>query len=365
MSELSELFIKTSTGGYRVKVGGGLVIEDSLAEHSVWIVDRNVLQLYSESIPVGSIALNALESEKSLKTVAYLLEKLRDHNVTRETRVVALGGGITQDLVTFAASCYMRGLRWTYFPTTMLSMVDSCIGGKSSINVGRFKNLAGNIYPPDEVIVNAAFCETLSRIQLVEGLCEAAKICYARSDEAFQSFLSLAKGIPREDSVKRFAHLINFCLSTKKHFIESDEFDQGVRQLLNFGHTFGHAIESATDYQISHGVAVGLGILAAKRFSVQSGFVSDELPNINQLRRYIAEVLKGVPGLAESLTELDPEDAFQRFLSDKKHTESEYTLIVFNSIGRLQRVKLPRSSRVDETLVDAFRFLTGALNEIQ
>jgi 3-dehydroquinate synthase len=247
----------------------------------------------------------------------------------------------------------------------MLSMVDSCIGGKSSLNVGRFKNLAGNFYPPDEVIVDARFCETLSSTQIVEGLCEAAKICYAHSDETFEMFLALAEGVHAEASVGRLASVINLSLSTKRHFIEEDEFDQGVRQLLNFGHTFGHAIESATNYQISHGVAVGLGILAANWFSTRSGFVSHERHNVKQLRRYIVEVLRETPQLTEILTSLDPKEAFDCFLADKKHTEREYVVIVFNDLGRLQRVKLPRSSRMDSTFVDTFKSLTGALHEVQ
>ncbi len=365
MSESSELHIKTSTGGYKVTVGFGTLTKVLSADDAIWIVDENVRRLHANLIPNNSVTVHALESEKSLRTVERLLEKMREHNVTRETRVIAVGGGITQDLVTFAASAYMRGVRWVYCPTTLLSMIDSCIGGKSSINVGGFKNLAGNFYPPDEVVVDTRFCETLSTTQMIEGFCEASKICYARSDASFQNYLSLTRGSSSKLTNEQLAALIAFCLDTKRYFIEEDEFDRGIRQLLNFGHTFGHAIESATNYQVSHGVAVGLGMLAAQQLSVHSGFVGDDCSNVNGLTKYIRDLLGGGQCLAQTLAKLDPHDAFKSFLSDKKHSANEYTLILFNGYGRLERKNLPRTVEVESTLIDAFKSLIGLSYEIQ
>jgi 3-dehydroquinate synthase len=365
VSELSEFHIKTSTGGYKVTVGFGTLAKVMSTDNSIWIVDENVRRLHSNSVPDNSITVHALESEKNLKTVERLLEKIREQNGTRETRVIAVGGGITQDLATFAASSYMRGVRWVYCPTTMLSMVDSCIGGKSSINVGRFKNLAGNFYPPDEVVVDTGFCETLSLTQMIEGLCEASKICYAHSDVSFQTYLALTSAAASKPTSDQLATLIAFCLDTKRHFIEEDEFDQGIRQLLNFGHTFGHAIESATDYQVSHGVAVGLGMLAARRFSVHSGFLDNDRSNVSRLTEYILSLLGGVQELTQTLAKLDPHDAFKSFLSDKKHSADEYTLILFNGEGRLERKKLPRTAAIESRLVDTFKSLIGLSYEIQ
>lgn len=365
MSESSKLHIKTSTGGYKVTVGFGTLAKVLSTDHAIWIVDENVRQLHANAIPDNSIAVHALESEKNLRTVERLLEDIRERNGTRETRVIAVGGGITQDLVTFAASSYMRGVRWVYCPTTMLSMVDSCIGGKSSINVGRFKNLAGNFYPPDEVVIDTGFCETLSGTQMIEGLCEASKICYAHSDASFQNYLALTSAASSKLTSEQLAALIAFCLDTKRHFIEEDEFDQGIRQLLNFGHTFGHAIESATDYQVSHGVAVGLGMLAARRFSEHAGFLGNDRSNANGLKEYIRGLLGGVQDLAQTLAKLEPHDAFKSFLSDKKHSASEYRLILFNGDGRLERKGLSRSAAVESALIDTFKSLIGLSHEIQ
>jgi 3-dehydroquinate synthase len=334
------------------------------AERMIWIVDENIIRLYKHLLPNNFIPIRAVESEKNLYTVTAILERLREYNGTRETYIVAIGGGITQDLVAFAASSYMRGIRWIFYPTTMLSMVDSCIGGKSSINVGRYKNLAGNFYPPDQVIINTQFCETLSRIQIIEGLCEAAKICYAHSDNTFQQYLTLSSRLPSTHSAEQLAEIVTLSLNTKRFFIEEDEFDQGSRRLLNLGHTFGHAIESATNHVISHGVAVGLGILSAQYFSIQSGFVTDKCSNLERLNEHIKFLLKEVPKLDENLAKLFPEEALKFLLSDKKHSAHKLILIVFDGQGRLQQVALPRSDELNSKFLATFKFLGRLSYEI-
>ncbi len=365
MSGLSEFLIKAGGGGYKVSVGKDIVGTWINRDGAIWIVDANVATLHRHLIPESAIYQDALESAKCLDSVASLLEKLRDYGGTRQTTVIAVGGGIVQDLVTFAASCYMRGIRWIYCPTTMLSMVDSCIGGKSSINVGRYKNIAGNFYPPEEILIDTTFCDTLTNEQMAEGLCEAAKICYADSDDAFNVFLSLAEADAAHPTKERLAHLIQHSLWSKKRFIEEDEFDQGVRLLLNFGHTFGHAIEGATAYAISHGLAVGLGIIAAEYCSIRLGYSEESLSNVASLTAFVRRQLRLVPDLAEKLNRMNPADAMDCFLSDKKHSAESFTLILFDRQGRLQRVVIPRSDEIRAELLRTFQYLGKLANEIQ
>lgn len=365
MSDSSEFSIRTSGGTYRVTVGAQIFKSSYLNNSSVLIVDGNVASLHAKALPSSFIKQEAEESAKNLESVAHIVQQLRDHGSTRQTKVVAVGGGIVQDLVTFSASCYMRGIRWTYCPTTMLSMVDSCIGGKSSINVGQYKNIAGNFYPPEEVLIDTQFCSTLSDEQMVEGLCEAVKICYADSDDAFFKYLELAEGGMQPPRDERLVRLILHSLWTKKRFIEEDEFDQGIRLLLNFGHTFGHAIEGATSYGISHGIAVGLGILAAEYCSVRLGYSEAGLANVARLTTHVRYLLKGVPNLTEKLQGLNPADAMACFLSDKKHSADSFTLILFDQHGRLQRVKVPRSDSIRAELLSTFKYLNEQSNEIQ
>ncbi|BAO83480.1 3-dehydroquinate synthetase [Serpentinimonas maccroryi] len=365
MFESSEFAVKTSCGAYRVLIGAD-VVAGQLHESSVaWLVDANVARLHSNLLPASYIGLRAIESEKNFESIARIVEQLRDLGSTRDTRLIAVGGGIVQDLATFAASCYMRGIPWTYLPTTLLSMVDSCIGGKSSINVGRYKNIAGNFYPPKEVLIDTGFCSTLTSEQIAEGLCEAAKICYAASDNAFTAYLAYVNASDLPPAGAQLAGIIRHSLETKKRFIEEDEFDQGVRLLLNFGHTFGHAIEGASSYAISHGIAVGLGMLAAAHCSVRLGYASAELSNVASLSRHIRFLLRAIPSVAANLRVIRPEEAMAFFQSDKKHSAHSFILILFDAQGRLQQVKVPRSAAIRAVLLSTFHHLCEHYDEIQ
>lgn len=286
------------------------------------------------------IAIEATEEAKSLERMAPVIECLREAGGNRHSSVLAVGGGVIQDIATFCASVYMRGVEWRYAPTTLLGMVDSCIGGKSAINVGKYKNIVGNFYPPKSVIVDPGFTDTLSVEQRVAGLCEAAKICFAGGPDVFGRYMALGgePAMPLEPLVE----LIALSLATKKAIIERDEFDQNERLLLNFGHTFGHAIEGASDFAISHGVAVGLGILAAIHFSAEAGRQGCA-PVVARLADYLTGLLAHVPGLSRRCTALVPEDCLQRFLADKKHKASSMALVVPDASGSLVLRELPRT----------------------
>lgn len=207
------------------------------------------------------IIVSARESSKSLDSIPELVISLRKNGANRQTALIALGGGIVQDVAAFIASVYMRGLKWKYYPTTLLAMVDSCIGGKSSINVGPYKNLIGTYHPPESVLVDPSLTLTLSDEGRAGGLVEAAKICFCRGEDTFREYISFK---PRPAmSVEQVERVAKCSLLAKKWFIEIDEFDKAERLLLNFGHTFGHAIEGASHFEIEHGVGVGFGILCA------------------------------------------------------------------------------------------------------
>ena len=364
MSELSDFSINTSSGSYQVLIGKGLLGQHIASEQAVWFVDETVSKLYEQLLPKVHLQQHAIESKKSLDSVALVIEQMRDFGATRQSHLIAVGGGIVQDIATLSASCYMRGIAWTYCPTTLLSMVDSCIGGKSSINVGPYKNIAGNFFPPQRVIIDPQFCETLSEEQVCEGLCEAVKICYAESDATFQSYLSLVKAASHPLTGEQLANIVRLSLQTTKKFIEVDEFDQGVRLLLNFGHTFGHAIEGASNYTISHGNAVGLGMLAARYFSTQLGLCPKVLPVADILNLHIRELLGKINTIEPALHSMRAEDAMQRFQSDKKHTKDAYNLILFDGHGRLQRVTLQKTDLVQVKIFNTFKHLIENYYEI-
>jgi 3-dehydroquinate synthase len=268
---------------------------------------------------------------------------LRKIGANRQTALLALGGGIVQDVAAFIASVYMRGLKWRYYPTTLLAMVDSCIGGKSSINVGPYKNLVGTYHPPDTVLIDPSLALSLSDERRVGGLVEAAKICFCRNQETFQEYLSF-KPAPAM-SVEQVERVAKCSLLAKKWFIEVDEFDKAERLLLNFGHTFGHAIEGASHFEIEHGVGVGLGILCAIEMGRLLGRDYGYLRHVNTLREHLKELLVAVPGLRRRVSKLSLEDVLDRFQADKKHGIAFYTVILIADNGTVELFRLTKSQQ--------------------
>ena len=236
-----ELSVRATAGVYRVAIGPG-TFEAALREGADLVLADRFLAPRLAGCPHPIVWIDAAEERKNLSYAEELILACREAGARRGTRLLAAGGGVVQDLVTLVASLYMRGLPWSFAPTTLMSMADSCIGGKSSINAGGVKNLVGNIYPPAAVAVDPAFLPTLSREAIVAGLAEAAKICYCRSAAAFEEYLVRYKAFEAGDATPLLFHV----LDSKRWFVEIDEFDRKERRLLNFGHTFGHALEAAT-----------------------------------------------------------------------------------------------------------------------
>jgi 3-dehydroquinate synthase len=340
---VSALFnIISAQGDYNIEIRSGL-LKDVLnrSGHNIIIADAFFTGYLTEA-GLPFLAVRAEESAKSLDAIPEIIVQLRKLGCNRHSCLIALGGGIIQDLVTFVASIYMRGIRWVYIPTTLLGMTDSCIGGKSSINVGEYKNIVGTYCPPVSIFLDPGLTETLSAEQRVAGLIEAAKICYCRSDGAFERYLS-HNPYPAMPADK-FEPIIVESLSAKKWFIEIDEFDKNERLLLNFGHTFGHALEGASHFRISHGVAVGVGILCAIAIAANLGISSGNNPSINLLKSHIEQLLEAVPNLASELNSLVIDDILERFIADKKHHTETYVLVGPTAKGGVTFIHLPKEA---------------------
>jgi 3-dehydroquinate synthase len=353
MSASSEIEIRSSFGSYTVRIGRGLARELVVGSDALLAADSGLLQGFPWLGGPRTILLTAAESAKTLQAAGQVVEAMRDRGADRTSHLIAVGGGIVQDVATMSASIYMRGIKWTYCPTTLLGMVDSCIGGKSSINVGRYKNVAGNFHPPVQVVIDTDFCDTLPTTQRVAGLCEAVKICFADTGTAFDEYIALASRGDVLDGTL-LPEIIALSLATKKRFIEEDEFDNGVRLLLNFGHTFGHALEAAGNFSISHGVAVGLGIQAALAFSEEQTPGVSAIPRVHALVTHLRELISHVPDVARHLHAIDPEDALRRFKSDKKHRKDQFAVISLDPDGHLQRQFIPASAHSERRIVRAF-----------
>lgn len=364
MAELSEYIIRSSHQTYKVIIQPQTSLE-KLEHHNSFIVcDKNVSNLYQSLCSDKAFKIEAIERNKTLNTVAQLAEELRSSGCDRQGSIIAIGGGIIQDIVSFTASSYMRGIPWEYYPTTLLGMADSCIGGKSSLNVGSYKNILGNFYPPRTVYIDPIFCQTLSDNQRIEGLCEAIKICYASGDSALRKFLEITTFSNYMIDTHSLSEIIKLSVSTKKVFIEEDEFDKGNRLLLNFGHTFGHAIESASSFKISHGIAVGIGMLISIAFSKQISLYKKPAKRVNDLSNYLKNLFKNNHELQKTLRLLKSELILKSFMSDKKHSRTEYTLITVNNEGYLERTTIPRDSRAQSMITTALQETFLELYEI-
>jgi 3-dehydroquinate synthase len=332
--DMSNIEVRSFSGTYGIDVGLDLFDQMDFT-NSIILVDKNVEKFlpYTTS---KKIVVSPDEASKTLSTCENIIVQLKENGAVRGTHLIAIGGGYVQDIATLSASLYMRGIKWTFIPTTTMAMMDSCIGGKSSINVGNFKNLVGNFYPPSQIVVDLNFAKSLSQVDLACGLLEAVKICYARSPESFETFVNLRKA--GKDIVSpKGVELVSHVLRSKKWFIENDEFDTGVRQLLNFGHTFGHALEAATKFAIPHGVAIGLGMLAALE-SAQTPLDGIEL----LLHQEVRDILKSSrDSISSGFSNFDSDDFISAFEGDKKHTKDCFRPILSKN-GRLEVVEIAR-----------------------
>lgn len=350
MSEFFEIVSSTGSYGVRIETGAldGLLRDGA---DTVALCDPLFSGLL-EKAGIPTLPVEADEGSKSLDAMPRIITALRDARATRGTRLLAVGGGTVQDVAGFTASIYMRGISWLYVPTTLLGMADSCIGGKSSINVGPYKNIVGTFYPPVSIVVDPALIETLPATERIAGLCEAAKICFARGPGSIDAYFAENPSI--DMSTGGFARIVALSLRAKKWFIEIDEFDRAERLLLNFGHTFGHALEGASHFRIGHGVAVGLGMLCALRLGRLQGRDYDGLSRLSALERHVDMLLRQVPDLRDGLARVEMDDVVDRFQADKKHTADRFMVIMVNDGGALERVALPKTENSIDLLRRAF-----------
>ena len=253
----------------------------ALPQHAL-LVDKNVYELYREIIdPRFSkdkiFIFEATENNKTFESAGEIYTWLiTNFSAKRNLNFISIGGGITLDVSGFVASTLYRGINWYYVPTTLLAQVDSCIGSKTSLNFKQFKNLLGTFYPPHKIFINPDFHKTLSDLDRSSGLGEIIKFLLMEGLEKGDISGIAGRMQKITDSQSNLAEVICDCLNIKRSFMENDEFDTGRRNLLNYGHCFGHALESASNYYVPHGVAVNIGIIFAGIAAVQRKTLSAE-----------------------------------------------------------------------------------------
>ena len=244
-------------------------------ETTAYVIDKNVAQRYKNRLQGIDEArvfyVEAVERKKNMDTVMEILSFWKRIGVRKNWQVVCMGGGIAQDVTTIASNLYLRNIRWYFVPTTLLSMCDSCIGGKCGINFGPYKNQIGVFYPPKEIIIDTIFLSTLTYADYLNGWGELLKFSLTNDPNFYEQLKAERQYIPCE----HIAEYIHRGLQVKKEVIEADEFESDYRRVLNYGHTFGHALEAYTNNVIPHGQGVIWGLDIANYIAMREGLIDE------------------------------------------------------------------------------------------
>ncbi len=296
-----------------------------------FVIDSNVKRLYpslfGDLLNDGNhFVMNASEEKKSFDTIFKIYDFLLGNKADRGSCIIVIGGGITGDTGSFAASTFMRGTRLVHIPTTLLAMVDSSIGGKTGVNYNKYKNFIGSFYEPETVITSAKFLETLPEEDLLSGMGEVLK--YALLEKEFFDYcferLDGTNNIVEEDLI----YLIGRSAQIKNVVVTQDKLDLKMRHALNLGHTFGHAIESVSSFSVKHGIAVIAGMRGAAFLSNRMGIMSDStfMKVVSFLCRYPVN---------KKIAEYDSELIYTAMQGDKKRVNGEIKFVLIGEPGDL------------------------------
>lgn len=330
----------------------------STIEHKCIMIDRNVATLYQQEFngvfkEEEIILFDAIEENKTLEYAGILIEQIIAQAAKKNLTVISIGGGITQDLTGFIASTLYRGVNWIFLPTTFLAQTDSCIGSKTSINFKSYKNLLGTFYPPSKIYINPAFLQTLTPLDFYSGIGETIKFQLMK-EETDKNFDQIIETIERakQDRTKLLS-LIEENMRIKLSYMEGDEFDQGRRNLLNYGHCFGHALETVTDYYVPHGIAVTVGMIFANAVALNRGWMEQEFFD------YLNENLFA-PNIPLELAEnhFNAERLLQAMKNDKKRIGKALTVILPDKGFVMQKMDDVTEEEFEHALQITMKFLT-------
>lgn len=333
---------KKSLLSYEICIGNSicdrmalLISKNHKAGRYIVVTDSNVGPLHGGKLLDGlkSVGLNvdliqfpAGEASKNINTALDIVAKLLESGADRNSMLIAFGGGVVGDMVGFIASVFMRSIPYIQIPTTLLAQVDSSIGGKTAIDLPHGKNLLGTFYQPQAVFADLSYLATLPAAEFNNGIAEIIKYGIIDDEKIFRLLEENMEQIQRKDPAL-LLKLVESCCRIKKSIVEIDEKEQGLRRILNYGHTLGHALEAQSDFTISHGEGVALGMIAAARISENSGYLE------SGSRERIENLIKnsGLPcRIPESLSS---EGIISRLKMDKKKEGDVIHFVLLKKIG--------------------------------
>ena len=355
-----EIRVELGTRSYPIWIGPGLLRQSPLwrrsigGRHVLIVSNSTVAPLYLQTVAAGlqglswdSLILPDGETHKTLDNTGRVLAKLAEIKASRDATVIALGGGVIGDLAGFAASCYMRGIAFVQMPTTLLAQVDSSVGGKTGVNLPAGKNLVGAFHQPRAVVIDTDTLATLPEREYRAGLAEIVKYGALGDADFFAWLEQNADALILRDPAA-ITHAIATSCAHKAAIVARDEHELGERALLNLGHTFGHALETATGYAtLLHGEGVAIGMLLAARLSTQLG----RAPAADAERLALLLQRLGLPidipaGIAAGTL-------FGHMQLDKKNISGRLRLILWRGIGQAEIVADVASNEVMQVLNNA------------
>lgn len=327
---------------YEIHIGSGIMSGAAdmvraaipAAKKLIIVSDDNVFSLYGEKVlgiyseggyEVCSFVFPHGEASKSLETYGQLLNKMCEEHLTKKDAVIALGGGVCGDLAGFAAGTYQRGISFVQMPTSLLAAVDSSVGGKTAVDLPAGKNQVGCFYQPDLVICDVDALSTLPIEEYRNGCAEIIKYAILDSEEFFEL-------ISARPVMEQYEDVITYCVNIKKRYVEEDERDNGIRMHLNLGHTIGHAVEACSEFGISHGQGVAIGMAAIAEAATKKGYLTSDIAD------KICELIKKYDLPREA--SFAKEDLMHAALLDKKNISGKIRLIVPKAIGNCETVPI-------------------------
>lgn len=336
------LDIKTSKGNYDIIISKGIlgdllnyldefdfekifVITDSNVNN---IYGKNIYELLSSKYKVYKKVISSGELSKNINTIADIYGDLADFNMNRTDIIISFGGGVVGDISGFVASTYLRGIRYLQIPTTLISQVDSSIGGKTGIDIRQGKNLVGNFYNPVKVIIDTDVLKTLDEKYFSDGMAEVIKYAFIKDRQLYDilyksDFEELYNNI--DGSMDR---IIYICCNIKKMIVEEDEFDTGKRMILNFGHTLGHAIEAYYSYKkYTHGEAISIGMYRVCEILYKNGLIEKNL--LGSLKNMMKKFK--LPVFDENILN---ESLLEYIEKDKKNIGKNLKIAIVKDIGK-------------------------------
>lgn len=315
--------------------------------NDIVIIDKYVKEIFFEEVNMKNIKfipINANERAKDYSEISKVIKKILKIGIKKNNNLIAIGGGITQDISSFIASILFRGIKWKFIPTTLLAQGDSCIGGKTSINFQGYKNQLGNFYPPDQIYIDTKFILGLKNSDLYSGVGEMAHYFFVDSKKMYNFFQDkYEKALIRDTNAINV--LVYNALQIKKKFIEKDEFDQKERLILNYGHTYGHAIETSSNYKLPHGISVSYGMDISNFVSYRLGFIDKNL--FYQMRNCLKKIYKRK--LPKNINTKSLVDALRK---DKKNIDSNLRFIATKGLGKMFIHKIPFNKKFFQIIDD-------------